>query len=54
MRRTFSVTLFVIAQPRANNDLRGFKAMRMDSKAEKPCLFPVLSRFARKQGQGVR
>ena len=32
-------SLKVIAQPRGNNDLRGFKAMRMDSKAEKPCLF---------------
>ena len=39
---TFRI-LLVIAQPIANNDLRGFKAIRIDSKAEKPFLFPVLT-----------
>jgi len=33
----------VIAQLRGNKDSRGFKAARIDSKAEKPCRLPVLT-----------
>ena len=33
----------VIAQLKTNKDLRGFKATRIDSKVDKPCLLPVLT-----------
>jgi hypothetical protein len=33
----------VTTQHIENKDLRGFKAIRIDSKEEKPCLLPVLT-----------
>jgi hypothetical protein len=39
----FPIKSSVIAQFRKNKDLRGFKAVRIDSKVDKPCLLPVLT-----------
>ena len=41
--RTELVSNPVIAQLKTNKDLRGFKATRIDSKVDKPCLLPVLT-----------